>query len=89
VRYEDLPLQLVHAILSAEDKRFFDHGGFDFIRIVGAAWADIRRSSSHYQGASTITMQVARTFFFSNERHLVMSRSPCYSRGQFFFDDSF
>jgi penicillin-binding protein 1B len=59
---------LVHAILSAEDKRFFDHGGFDFIRIVGAAWADIRHSSSHYQGASTITMQVARTFFFSNER---------------------
>ena len=68
VRYEDLPPELVHAILSAEDKRFFDHGGFDFIRIVGAAWADIRRSSSHYQGASTITMQVARTFFFSNER---------------------
>jgi penicillin-binding protein 1B len=70
VRYEDLPPELVHAILSAEDKRFFDHGGFDFIRIVGAAWADMRHSSSHYQGASTITMQVARTFFFSNERTL-------------------
>jgi penicillin-binding protein 1B len=68
VRYEDLPPELVHAILSAEDKRFFDHGGFDFIRIVGAAWADIRHSSSHYQGASTITMQVARTFFLSTER---------------------
>jgi penicillin-binding protein 1B len=68
VRYEDLPPELVHAILSAEDKRFFDHGGFDFIRIVGAAWADLRHSSAHYQGASTITMQVARTFFFSNER---------------------
>jgi penicillin-binding protein 1B len=68
VRYEDLPPDLVHAILSAEDKRFFDHGGFDFIRIVGAAWADLRHSSSHYQGASTITMQVARTFFLSNER---------------------
>jgi penicillin-binding protein 1B len=68
VRYEDLPPELVHAILSAEDKRFFDHGGFDFIRIAGAAWADLRHSSAHYQGASTITMQVARTFFFSNER---------------------
>jgi penicillin-binding protein 1B len=67
-RYEDLPPDLVHAILSAEDKRFFDHGGFDFIRIVGAAWADIRHSSAHYQGASTITMQVARTFFLSTER---------------------
>ena len=68
VRYDDLPPTLVHAILSAEDKRFFEHGGFDFVRIVGAAWADIRHSSNHYQGASTITMQVARTFFFSNER---------------------
>jgi penicillin-binding protein 1B len=68
VRYEDLPVILVDAILSAEDKRFFEHGGFDFIRIAGAAWADVRHSSQHYQGASTITMQVARTFFFSNER---------------------
>ena len=68
VRYEDLPPVMVHAILSAEDKRFFDHGGFDFIRIAGAAWADMRHSSTHYQGASTITMQVARTFFLSNAR---------------------
>ena len=68
VRYEDLPPVLVHAILSAEDKRFFEHGGFDFIRIAGAAWADIRHSSGHYQGASTITMQVARTFFLSTDR---------------------
>jgi penicillin-binding protein 1B len=68
VRYDDLPQTLVHAILSAEDKRFFEHGGFDFVRIVGAAWADLRHSSNHYQGASTITMQVGRTFFLSNER---------------------
>src|SRR5262249_41714515 len=68
VRYDDLPPTLVHAILSAEDKRFFEHGGFDFVRILGAAWADLRHTSSHYQGASTITMQVARTFFLSNER---------------------
>ena len=68
VRYDDIPPTLVHAIISAEDKRFFEHGGFDFVRIAGAAWADMRHSSNHYQGASTITMQVARTFFFSNER---------------------
>src|SRR6266851_4541838 len=70
VRYDDLPPVLVHAILSAEDKRFFEHGGFDFVRIASAAWADLRHTSSHFQGASTITMQVARTFFFSNERTL-------------------
>lgn len=68
VRYEDLPPVLVNAILSAEDKRFFEHGGFDFIRIAGAAWADLRHSS-HLQGASTITMQVARTFFLSMDRN--------------------
>ncbi len=68
VRYDDLPPVLVHAILSAEDKRFFEHGGFDFVRIAGAAWADVRHTSNHFQGASTVTMQVARTFFLSNER---------------------
>jgi penicillin-binding protein 1B len=67
VRYEDLPPMLVQAILSAEDKRFFEHPGFDFIRIFGAAWADIRHSQ-HMQGASTITMQVARTYFLSTDR---------------------
>jgi penicillin-binding protein 1B len=67
VRYEDLPPTLVQAILSAEDKRFFEHSGFDFIRIFGAAWADIRHSQ-HMQGASTITMQVARTYFLTTDR---------------------
>jgi penicillin-binding protein 1B len=67
VRYEDLPATLVRAILSAEDKRFFEHPGFDFIRIFGAAWADIRHSQ-HMQGASTITMQVARTYFLTTDR---------------------
>jgi penicillin-binding protein 1B len=69
VRYEDLPPNLVDAILSAEDKRFFEHPGFDFIRIFGAAWNDLRHGS-HLQGASTITMQVARTFFLSTDRNL-------------------
>jgi penicillin-binding protein 1B len=67
VRYEDLPPVLVQAILSAEDKRFFEHPGFDFIRIFGAAWADVRHSQ-HMQGASTITMQVARTYFLTTDR---------------------
>ncbi|HYA62962.1 MAG TPA: PBP1A family penicillin-binding protein [Candidatus Sulfotelmatobacter sp.] len=67
VRYEDMPPILVQAILSAEDKRFFEHPGFDFIRIFGAAWADVRHSQ-HMQGASTITMQVARTYFLTTDR---------------------
>jgi penicillin-binding protein 1B len=69
VRYEDLPQVMVNALLSAEDKRFFEHPGFDPVRILGAAWADLR-GRTHLQGASTLTMQVARSFFFSTERTL-------------------
>ncbi len=67
VRYDDFPKPLLNAILSAEDKRFFEHPGFDPVRILGAAWADLRHSA-HLQGASTLTMQVARTFFFTTAR---------------------
>ncbi len=67
VRFDDLPKVLVDAVLSAEDKRFFEHMGFDPLRIIGAAWADIRRERIA-QGASTITMQVARSFFFTREQ---------------------
>lgn len=67
VSFDQLPRILVDAVRSAEDKRFFDHPGFDPIRVVGAAWVDLRRGTKA-QGASTITMQVARSFFFSPER---------------------
>ncbi len=67
VRYSEFPPALMKAVLSAEDKRFFDHPGFDPIRILGAAKADLRRGKKA-QGASTITMQVARSFFFSTKR---------------------
>jgi penicillin-binding protein 1B len=67
VRFTDLPPTFVHAVLAAEDKRFFEHPGFDALRVLGAAWADLRRGAKA-QGASTITMQVARSFFFSSRR---------------------
>ena len=67
VRYEEFPKTLIHAVISAEDKRFFDHPGFDAVRILGAAWADVRRGEKA-QGASTLTMQAARSFFFSTRR---------------------
>jgi penicillin-binding protein 1B len=67
VRYDDLPSFLVSAVLAAEDKRFFEHGGLDVIRVMGAAVADLRRGQKA-QGASTIDMQVARSFFFTTKR---------------------
>ncbi len=67
VRMDQLPKVLVDAVLAAEDKRFFEHPGFDPVRVVGAAWADLRHRNVG-QGASTLTMQLARSFFFSSER---------------------
>ncbi len=67
VRFEDLPSNLVNALLAAEDKRFFEHPGFDPFRILGAAWADVRHNGVT-QGASTLDMQLARSFFFSTKR---------------------
>lgn len=67
VRFDDLPKVLVNALLAAEDKRFFEHVGFDAIRILGAAWADLRHGGKA-QGASTLDMQLARSFFFTTER---------------------
>jgi len=67
VRFDDLPPVLVHAVLAAEDKRFFEHGALDMVRVFGAAFYDVSRGQKA-QGASTIDMQVARTFFFSTKR---------------------
>ena len=67
VSFNDIPKTLREAVLSVEDRRFFEHPGFDAVRIFGAAWADVRHGA-RAQGASTITMQVARSFFFSSER---------------------
>ena len=67
ISYNDIPTVLRDAVLSVEDRRFFEHPGFDPVRILGAAWADLRRGA-RVQGGSTISMQVARSFFFSTDR---------------------
>ncbi len=69
ISYNDIPRVLRDAVLSVEDRRFFEHPGFDPIRILGAAWADLRHGA-RVQGGSTISMQVARSFFFNSDRTL-------------------
>jgi len=59
VAFEDLPEQLVQAVLAAEDVRFFSHSGVDLQAVVRAAWANYR-AGQIVEGASTITQQVAR-----------------------------
>ena len=67
VHIEKVPDKLIKAILAAEDDRFYSHPGVDFMGVMRAALANVR-SGSHEQGASTITMQVARNFFLTPEK---------------------
>src|SRR5690606_19913230 len=69
VRVRDVPPTLVRAILAAEDERFYSHSGVDYIGVARAALSNFL-SGGVRQGASTITMQVARNFFLSKERTL-------------------
>lgn len=62
-----LPPRLVQAILAAEDANFFEHPGFDTGSLARAAWQLVRTGQLR-QGGSTITMQVARNFFLSQEK---------------------
>ncbi|MGI2170071.1 penicillin-binding protein 1A [Shewanella sp. MF05960] len=67
VEYDDVPVQLINAVLDTEDARFFEHRGIDPIGIIRAATILITTGKKS-QGASTITQQVARGFFLSNEK---------------------
>jgi len=67
VGYDDFPPVLRDALVSIEDKDFYAHSGINFWRIVGAAYRDIE-SAGRVQGASTLTMQLARNLFLSPDR---------------------
>jgi penicillin-binding protein 1A len=67
VKIDDAPEKLREAILAAEDDRFYQHHGIDYTGILRAAVANLRGSAS-LQGASTITMQLARNFFLTREK---------------------
>ena len=67
VKIESVPDILKHAILAAEDERFYHHTGVDYIGVLRAAYSNISQGGK-LQGASTITMQVARNFFLSREK---------------------
>ncbi len=67
VRLKDVPAVLKQAILAAEDTRFYHHTGVDFVGVARAALSNFT-SGRPRQGASTITMQVARNVFLSPER---------------------
>jgi len=67
VRIHEVPNVMKQAILAAEDDRFYQHGGVDYIGILRAAGANLAGGGKR-QGASTITQQVAKNFFLSGEK---------------------
>src|SRR5690606_23363475 len=67
LRFDEIPDVMKSAILSAEDDRFYQHGGIDWTGVARAAVANLMHMSKT-QGASTITMQVARNFYLSSEK---------------------
>jgi penicillin-binding protein 1B len=70
VTYGELPPNLVHAVISIEDRRFFEHGGVDYIRLLGAVKNDLTHRHTYMEGGSTLTMQLARGFFLSPEKRI-------------------
>src|SRR5947208_2032129 len=69
VSIEEVPSLMKQAILAAEDERFYQHTGVDYHGVLRAAYSNLV-SRGKTQGASTITMQVARNFFLSSEKTL-------------------
>ena len=69
VKYDDIPKVMVDAVIAIEDRRFFQHSGVNFLRLVEAAWVDLTHQR-HQQGGSTITMQLSRAFFLTPEKTL-------------------
>lgn len=63
---QEIPKVMVQAILAIEDARFYEHSGVDYLGIIRAGLANVNRVKS--QGASTITMQVARNVYLSSEK---------------------
>lgn len=72
VKIKDVPQVMKAAILAAEDDRFYQHGGVDYVGVARAAVANLQ---GRREGASTITMQVARTFFLTREKTIARKLS--------------
>ena len=69
ITYDEIPPNLVQAVLAIEDRRFFEHSGVNYWRLMQAVLRDVT-SGQKQQGGSTLTMQLARGFFLSPEKRI-------------------
>jgi penicillin-binding protein 1A len=77
IAYDGFAPILRQAVISIEDKNFESHWGINVFRVAGAAWHDIR-SHGRAQGASTLTMQLARNLFLSSDRTAMRKIQEAY-----------
>ncbi len=68
ITYDEIPPNLVHAVVAIEDRRFFEHSGVDYWRMLGALRNDLMHKHTYMEGGSTLTMQAARGFFLTPEK---------------------
>ncbi len=75
LEYKDIPKDMINAILSAEDKTFFEHKGFDINGIINAFILNIKniytKNNTNYVGASTITQQLVKNILLNNDQTLI------------------
>ena len=64
--YDEIPANLVQAVLAIEDRRFFEHGGVNYLSMISWGWHDIIGDRKHRGGASTLTMQLAKLLFVAD-----------------------
>lgn len=69
VKFDDLNKNYINAVIAIEDHRYFDHGAVDYLSIIRAVFTNLKEGEFE-QGGSTITQQVAKNVFFSQERTL-------------------
>ena len=69
VTYDEIPQNLVQAVLAIEDRRFFEHSGVNYFRLMSAGLKDLLTGQKQ-QGGSTLTMQLARGFFLTPEKRI-------------------
>jgi len=65
--FDDIPPNLVQAVLAIEDRKFFEHSGVNYGSMVSWGWHDLIRDRKHRGGASTVTMQLAKLVFLSDD----------------------
>jgi penicillin-binding protein 1B len=67
--YDAIPKVMVQAVLAIEDRRFFEHGGINWLSLIGSFVTDLR-AEGRRRGGSTLTMQLSRGFFLSPEKKI-------------------